>query len=439
MRLRCPLKRTGAGLGGIEPPVATHIRTHRSAGQLFNISFLWLSLSFWWSGVLGILLPIFVAGLVPDQSKGGYLSLIAAAGASLSSAIQLVVGPLSDRTYSRFGRRVPYIFVGIVLSLPAVWLFFYAPLAAKSFSLLMLAYCWVQVWMNVANGPYQALIPDLVPENRQGLASAYMGIMSLVGQAGGFIAIAILKDTMWTLCGLTIALLALGVVQTSATCHENLKPHRELGRFQLRHIADVRFRQFPDFTWLIISRFFINLAFYTALTFLLYYLKDALGSKDPTADMVKLALIVSFAGAAGTWPAGKLADRISKKAIVYFTCALLSASAIAFVFNASMVWAFVIAGGFGLAWGAFMAVDWALASNLVPRTEEGKYMAVWHLAFTVPQVVAPWLGPVADWANATWPASGGIGWRIAFAFMPLYLGIGAWSIRHVRERKPSES
>lgn len=412
-------------------------RGFRSPGQLFSISALWLALNFWWAGVLGILLQTFVEGTVGNEWKGTYFAIISAVGAALSSIVQLVVGPLSDRTRSRYGRRVPFIFLGVMLTLPAIWLFFYASLTAKSFLLLLVAFGWIQIWLNVANGPYQALIPDLVPENRQGVASGFMGAMNLVGQAGAFFAIAIFQHDIWMMCWLAIGLLALGVIQTSYSCREVHEPEPGLGRFHFTQVVHVPFGKYPDFTWLMVSRFFINLGFYTAVAFLLYYLQNTLHSANPQSDMVKLVLIVSFTGALGCWPAGRLADRISKKGLVYITSAILAVCATLFVFNQSLIAAMVIGAGFGVAWGGFMAVDWALASNLVPKAEEGKWMAIWHLAFTVPQVFAAWPGPIADLMNKHYGM--GVGWRLPFALIPIYMAIGAWAIRHVRERIPEEA
>jgi MFS family permease len=412
--------------------VSSEARTHTTPLQLFNIAVLWFAINFWWAGVLAILLPVFVAGIAGEGLKGTYVFFIGATGAALSSLVQLVIGPVSDRTTGRYGRRTPYMFVGVMLALPAIYLFFRAP-DVSSFALLLLAYGWIQIWLNIGSGPYQAIIPDLVPDNRQGVAAAFMGMMLLLGNAAGLLAIFHWRENLIVVCYIAVALLAASAIYTCVTTGEPPRYDNPLGRFRLSETFRIPLRRYPDFTWLMASRFFINLAFYTALPFLLYYLKDALGSDAPTADMGKLSLIATFSGVAGNWPSGWLSDRISKKAIVYFTCVLMTIASVFFVFNTSLNAAFLIAALFGTSWGAFAAVDWAFACNLVPKKEEGRYMAVWHLAFTVPQVIAPWVGPLADWANRSYPQMPGIGWRLALALIPFYLAIGAWAIRHVRE------
>jgi MFS family permease len=87
---------------------------------------------------------------------------------------------------------------------------------------------------------------------------------------------------------------------------------------------------------------------------------------------------------------------------------------------------------FGVAWGAYAAVDWALASNLVPTQESGRYMAIWHIAMTMPQVVAPLIaGPLGDYWNAQYGL--GAGWRWIFALAPFYFLASAFLLRPVRE------
>jgi len=50
---------------------------------------------------------------------------------------------------------------------------------------------------------------------------------------------------------------------------------------------------------------------------------------------------------------------------------------------------------FGIGYGAFLAVDWALATDILPSTQDfGKDMGIWHMAWGVPQIVAPLLSGV---------------------------------------------
>lgn len=149
--------------------------------RYLTISFFWLPLSLFWGMMLSQILPARVEDFADPLHKGTYLGTISFLGAGAAAVIQLVIGPISDHCRLRWGRRRPFLFVGTVGAVCA--LFFFAH--ATSFAGLVASFFVVQLLINVANGPYQAAIPDHVPGDRQGAAAAFMGLMQLLGEAGG--------------------------------------------------------------------------------------------------------------------------------------------------------------------------------------------------------------------------------------------------------------
>lgn len=411
------------------------------------LSAFWLGVSIHWAAFLTIVMQVRVAELVPDAVKGTYLAWLAAAGAFISTVIELVAGPISDRSTSRWGRRRPFIVWGTLLTLPFIFLFMTTP----TFALLVLAFVAIQLFLNWANGPYQAVIPDYVPPERHGLASAYMGMMTLVGNLIG-LALAGLTLTeppllfasypyatrlmiVGTLLG---ACLLLTMLWTVLGMREpQWQPqHPDERRLRLHHFVNIWMRDYPNFRLVVLSRFMLNMGFYTVLFFLEYYLRDTmgLGQRAPQGAFIVMS-IATLTGVLGNWWAGVQADRASKKTVIYQTILLMGVATLLFFFAPSLGWVYLLGGVFGFAWGAFSAVDWALASNLVPNNESGRYMAIWHIAMTVPQVFAPLIaGPLGDWINREYGM--GVGWRWGFMTIPLYLMIGGLILRKVQERMP---
>jgi Na+/melibiose symporter-like transporter len=407
---------------------------------------LWFALSLHWSALLAIILPQLVEGFVPAEVKGTYATLLFAAGAIVSTLVQMYVGWRSDHSSHRFGRRRPFIAAGLLLNLGPLLLLPFV----RSFEALLLAFLGIQVFLNIANGPYQALIPDLVPRERHGLASAHMGLNTILGQAGGLALAGLLTGGSPVLLGGlgasarllivtgTIAgvLVVCGVVTIGKVKEE--PPPRQAGAGFLRSLGlmfDLRLRQHPDFVWLIISRFFINMAFYTATFFLRFYVKDTLGAGE-RAEFFTFAImgIATVSALVGNWPAGILADRTSKKRVIYVSCCFTGAAALLFLLTSSLRLALGAAFFFGIGFGAFAAVDWALACNLLPAGDPARYLGVWHFAFTLPQVAAPLaVGPAADAINR---ARGlGVGWRLAMFSILVYLVIGVLTVMPIREKK----
>ena len=90
--------------------------------------------------------------------------------------VQPAAGLLSDRSTSRFGRRRPYILVGALLDC----LFLAAIAVSWNYWALLIAILLIQFSSNISHGPLQGLIPDLVPEDQRGRASAVKAIMELL-------------------------------------------------------------------------------------------------------------------------------------------------------------------------------------------------------------------------------------------------------------------
>lgn len=418
----------------------------RQTGWFYlELSAYWFALSFLWAGMITIVIQTLVknmAGPTKDLTLGWTLGI----GAAISTVVVIITGAMSDRSRWAMGRRRPYMIVGTLLSVPALlWL-----ARVQSIPALLGAFCLIQFWVNIATSPYQALIPDMVPKDRQGAASAYMGMSSLLGQLGGLILCAKLIERpggLWTIMVALSALLVAAMVFTVArvpeqSAKDNPAPRMGLWRTLVESFR-VNPRENPDFFWLIASRFMVNMGFYTATEFLLYYVGDTLQIKDAVPTFFTIIVITTLAGLVGNFPAGFLGDRMPKKRIVYASAGITALAALVFLLTSSIHVAYGAAFIFGMGFGAFAAVDWALATNLLPEHDEAKFMGVWHVSFTVPQVIAPMIGgPVAYLFNNrihsilghnTGP---GFGYRVALLMVILYFVAGVALIRPVRERIP---
>jgi MFS family permease len=85
---------------------------------------------------------------------------------------------------------------------------------------------------------------------------------------------------------------------------------------------------------------------------------------------------------------GRLSDRIGRKRVVYVANSVVALAAIAFLVSPSLSYVFVVASVFGLGFGAYYGVDWALACDVLPKKEDAaKDMAVWHISMVLPQTI----------------------------------------------------
>lgn len=168
-----------------------------STVQLLMFCLGFFGLQFAWQMRLALSGPV-TEGLGADPLIYGLISL---AGPFSGMVVQPIIGALSDRTTSRFGRRRPYLLGGAILASLALWVFpnsgaivnyfgnafgvAVAPLAGLVLAGIMI---WIiDACVNIAQGPYRALIPDVVPREQHSVANAYLsfaiGLGSVVAAA----------------------------------------------------------------------------------------------------------------------------------------------------------------------------------------------------------------------------------------------------------------
>lgn len=374
--------------------------------------------------------------------KGFAMAVIGGVGALASTFIQLVVGPWSDATQHARGRRFPFLLWGIILNTFAILLF----VEAAYFWQLLIAFILIQLFLNAATGPLQALIPDFIPPQKQGAAASWMGFWSLIGQTLGLILAGLLLSNgiinhlfklslsqtaethlailiIGAICAITLLITLLLNLAAIPAADAHAFPQASSTRWW-KDICKWPLREHPNFERLFYSRLVINMGVYAAILFLRYYVQEVLHPPDVAIETMRLALASTAGGVFGVFLAGKWADRFNKRRIVYIACAFASLAAIAFCLTSSSTWAIFIALVFGIGFGGFVAVDWAFATTLVPPEQEARFMAIFHIAFTLPQVLMLVLGGIIGQLY---------GYRAVFWTVPVFLAIGSWMISGVSE------
>ena len=144
--------------------------------DFISINLFWLGLNIRNNAVGNIFMPYMVAIFVSESIRNTALGMMRTAGLVIAMLVQPAIGLLSDRSTSRFGRRRPFIFVGVILDL--IFLAFIA--LSWDYASLLVAVLLIQFSSNISHGPLQAFIPDQVPEQHRGLASAVKAIFELL-------------------------------------------------------------------------------------------------------------------------------------------------------------------------------------------------------------------------------------------------------------------
>lgn len=144
--------------------------------DFITINLFWLALNMRNTTVGSLFQPYLVDAFVRPEIKNTAFGIMRTAGLVIALLVQPAMGLLSDRSLSRFGRRRPYLFVGVLLEMVC----FAAIAFSWNYASLLIAILLIQFAGNVSHGALQGLIPDLVPESQRGRASALKAIFELL-------------------------------------------------------------------------------------------------------------------------------------------------------------------------------------------------------------------------------------------------------------------
>jgi MFS family permease len=406
-------------------------------GHLVRISLYWLGLTAI-DGAVGLFIQNrlnFGDMAVPELEVGRILFLITIPMAVVSILIQPTVGSISDYTISRWGRRKPYIVFGSLLDL--VFLFG----IATSNTVLMLGVfaALLAFSTNIARGPFQGYVPDLIHSRQVGMASAMVGLMQILGNVTGFLAV-----TLAVLLGrLELAILAVAIVEllTMAAVVLRVSPglppkprnDRSWGSIAGETWGTDILKE-RSYVWLLTSRFFFLMAGGMLVNLIITYLKQSHGLDEATSNTVNLVVlvVVVFGNLVAIIPSSRLSDRIGRKPVIYASCIVgfigIGLAAIAPIVPVAVVGALL----FGASAGTFLAVDWALMTDIIPRASSGRYMGLSNVATTASTVFAVATGGlVLDFVNNV--AGVGSGPRAAYLVGAAYYVIAALTLRPVIE------
>jgi Na+/melibiose symporter-like transporter len=403
-----------------------------------KITLLGFALTALWSSLGSILLPIRLLAYVPESQKNTYLGLLTFAGLVLAIIVQPVAGALSDSTNWRRGKRIPYILIGMLLSiliLPGIGL-------ATTYAGVFIVYCLLQICTNTALSPYQAFIPELVPQNKRGVAS---GVKSLFEVLGG---VALVKVTasfmgryttgsdekwMWLALGTLATVLFIALLITMLTVKE--PPGNGVSALSgavLKQKLKIDFKVNRNFGLFLLARALLGIPGVALQIYILYYLMDVMAMANPASVAGTLMVVVGISLLVTAFPAGRLSDRIGRKPIIVASGILGIIGVLVLLFAKNYFQIMLSGALIGMANGALLSASWALGTDLAVNGEEAKYLGLTNLAIAGGSALARLIGPVIDIFNNV---QKGLGYQVMLIICLLSLAAGTVIIIKVRHGK----
>jgi MFS family permease len=418
------------------PPLPSPARAEPSA----PVSRLWIaqlglaSAAMWMASLtpLQILLPKQVQDVVPGQ-KFLVLGLIHTLGAVAAIVATPVIGALSDRTTRArplgrlAGRRHRWTLAMAVLG--AVCL---AMLAWQTTAVGLLA-LWFgfSVFQNGQYATLSAAIPDHVPVRQRATVAGWVGMPYALGLVIGVELVARVFTTFASgYLMLAVCLVALALPFVFATADHPLEAadREPFSARQLIEAFRVDLRAYPDFGWAWVTRFLASLAISMGTLYLYYFLRDAVHYPNPTVGLTTLILIYTVCVVLTAIVGGRISDRIGRRRmIVTVSGALMGCAALLLAFSPTWTAALIAAVLFGAGFGAYLAVDQALITQVLPSADSrAKDLGLINIAISGPAAVGGLLAALLVTVG---------GYRTLFVSTAIAAALGAvgvWRIKSVR-------
>lgn len=340
-------------------------------------------------------LTIKVQSIVGPDSVVAAFGLVSSVGAIAAVLANPIFGWISDRTTGRFGRRRPWIAIGIVgLALSEL-----AIAVVPSVIGVTIAWFVAQTLAQAAMAGLMASIADQVPPLQRGRVSGLIGVMQQGSKLGAayvaqfFVGSILLMFVVPAVAGIVLMVPFLLLLPDKPLVR---RPPSEGFRTVVK-VFWLSPRRYPDFAFAWLSRSMITLSLYLFMTFRLLYMQHELqlSIAGATAAMATGVLIYTVTLALAGQAAGWLSDKLRRRKLFVITASLIFGIGMLLLVQADTVGDFYLAElVLGLGYGVYMGVDLALVIDVMPSNDSAKNLGLLNIAQSWPQALAPAIGAV---------------------------------------------
>jgi MFS transporter len=345
--------------------------------------------------------------------------------------VQPIVGTLSDKTWTRFGRRIPYLFVGATIAvlvmclLPNAGSLGMAAATAMVFGLGALMF--LDTSINMAMQPFKMLVGDMVNEKQKALAYSIQSFLCNAGSVVGFVfpffftyiglsnvaAAGTVPDSVIWSFYIGAYILILCVIYTSVKVKEwPPETYAEYNRLETPlHEEKANMwqllRRAPATFWTVgLVQFFCWAAFMYMWTYTTGSIADTCWDVDMQQQTATTTLAYQEAGnwvgilfavqAIGSVVWAVVLPLLRNRKLAYALSLLLGGIGFGLVpFVSDKYLMFIPFILIGCAWAAMLAMPFTFVTNaLEGRGHMGAYLGLFNGTICVPQIIAAALGGV---------------------------------------------
>ncbi|NOL60536.1 MFS transporter [Ferroplasma acidiphilum] len=346
-----------------------------------------LGTNYLWISYESYILPI---ELLSYDKSSLFLGIIAFIGTALGVFIGLFFGTLSDKYNFGWGRRGPYIMAGAIFIVLSMFL---NQLLTITLAGVLLGYIMIQVSSNVAVGAYQPLYADILSEDQRGKGTGIGGIFRLLGSMMGYGITGFLIDTQYR--QYVIVLITVVVVITALLSTNTIKKSDLIIKRKKPGITKLFMDMFnlknglKNYIYVVVGSFMVFSGVIGLSFFELYFFKYILHYANPAYYVSIAGIVVLITSAFASFVFGVLSDKIGRKKILVYITVIGGIAMILIPEFEKFVYFLILGSIIGMSYGIFMSVSDALASDMAPGEETGKYMGYYNMATGGASSVSP--------------------------------------------------
>ena len=396
--------------------------------KTFILGFGFFAISITWS-VYNAFMPLLLGNYLKSAALIGFIMTI---DNYLALFIQPAVGFYSDKINTKFGRRMPFIMVGMPLA--AVFMFLIPQ--TKSLYALVFALLFMNLSMSIYRSPVIALMPDITAKQHRSKSNS---IINFMGGIGSLIAYLIggklfeLNDGYPFILSSFLILFSFGVLflkikeQRDVLHYEAAEEKRNLLQGLAIALRDKNARNllFAICSWFI--------AYNGIETFFTKYGQSYLGIQPSQATTTLAFISISFLVFA--IPAGIIGTKIGKKNTIRMGVALAVLLTLAISFlkpeqSNMLLLMRILFLGVGFAWASININSYPLVADMSPLGLLGTYTGVYYLFSSIANIISPvLLGFLIDH----------IGYQIVFLYGAFFFGLAFLFISLVHDKRVENS
>ena len=392
--------------------------------KTFILGFGFFAISITWS-VYNAFMPLLLGNYLKSAALIGFIMTI---DNYLALFIQPTVGFYSDKINTRFGRRMPFIMIGMPL---AALFMFLIPNTGTLFSLIF-ALLFMNLSMSIYRSPVIALMPDITAKPNRSKSNS---IINFMGGIGSLIAYFIGGKLYEMNEGYPFLLSAVLILFSFIVLFTRIKEHRDVLHYEAaeekRNLAQGLGIAFKDrstrYLLLAICSWFIG--FNGVETFFTKYAQSYLNIRPSEATLTLSFISLSFLIFA--IPAGLIGTKIGKKNTIRIGIigAVLLMSTIFFLnpdMDNMLLIMRILFLGIGFSWASININSYPLVADMSPVGLLGTYTGVYYLFSSIANIISPpLLGALID----------AFGYKIVFAYGAFFFGIALVFISLVHDKR----